>query len=788
MKAIDLKLIRDLWRLRGQVIAVVLVVSCGVAAFVAMRGNHHSLQRSQSATYERFQFADVFARAKRAPLSAAGSIAAINGVAAVETRVVHDVTLDVAGLDEPATGRLISVPETRREFLNGVFIDRGRYIEPAARDEVIASEGFVAANNLDVGDVLVALINGRRQELRIVGIGLSPEYIYGIREGEIFPDSRRFGILWTGRETMEHAFDMDGAFNDVSLRLSAGADQSEIIARVDDILEKYGGLGAYGRDRQPSHEYLSNEIVELNTTGIVIPTIFLGVTAFLLNLVMTRFVAVERERIAILKAFGYSNAAIGWHYIKFAVLTILAGIAVGIGVGVYIGQGITALYAEFFKFPISSFELTPDIVAIAVAVSLIAGLVGALNAVRRAVGLAPAEAMRPEPPAQFRAGLIERIGLSQMFSPAARMIFRNIARRPVRAGLTSLGIALSVMMLVVSFFMYFDALSALIHVQFDLVQREDVSIIFNEPQASTARYDLAALNGVERVEPFRFVAARLRKGNFERRMAIFGLESSGDLRRLIDRDFKRVPVPDSGIVLTTKLAEMLHVGIGDAVTIEVLEGSRPVRSARVAGLIDELVGLSAYMNKSELNHLLDEDGTMSGAFLSVDSATAESLYKRLKEMPAVSSVGIPSAALGNFNETIARTMYTSMSFLIGFASVIAIGIVYNGARIALSERSRELASLRVLGFTRNEIGTMLLGEQALLTLAAIPLGWLLGYGMCAAIVSAVDAELIRLPLAVSFKTYLFAFLATAAAAAISAALVNMRLRSLDLVEALKTRE
>jgi len=788
LRPLNRKLVRDLWRLRGQVVAVIAVVACGVAVFVAMRGNHNSLIESQNLTYDRYRFAHIFVQVKRAPAHAAERIAALDGVAAVETRIVRDVTLDIAGLDEPATGRLVSIPATDSDTLNDVFIKRGRYIEKDRLDEVIASDAFAESNGLEPGDGISAVINGRLQKLRIAGIALSPEYVYAIRGSEIFPDSKRFGVLWMNRDALEHIFDMDGAFNDLSLRLAPGADEADVIARVDEVLDAYGGQGAYGRSSQPSNEYLTNEIAELNSSGIFIPTIFLGVTAFLLNLVLTRFVAIEREQIAVLKAFGYRNGAIGWHYLKFAFLTILVGCVIGVAGGVWIGSAITELYAEFFRFPVARFEMTLGIVVSSIAVSFASGLLGALSAVRRAVGLAPAEAMRPEPPVRFRAGFIERFGMKRLLSPETRIIVRNISRRPIKAALTVFGISLSVMMLVVSFFMYFDALSDIIFVQFRLVQREDVSVYFNEPQPATARYDLEALDGVLRVEPFRFVPARVRNGNYSRRMAVVGLERSGDLRRLVGRGRENVEIPDEGVVMTTKLAEILHVAPGESVTLEILEGERPTKKVAVAGLIDELIGLSVYIEKSELNSLLNEQGAMSGAYLAVDPFKRTALYLKLKKTPNVAAVGIPQSALENFNATISRTMYTSMSFIIGFACVIAVGIIYNGARIALSERSRELASLRVLGFTRAEIGRMLLGEQAILTAVAIPFGWVFGFGLCALIVSAVDAELIRLPLSVSTKTYVFAMLTTATAAVLSALLVALRLWRLDLIEALKARE
>ncbi len=788
MNALNRKLIRDFWRLRGQVTAVVVVIACGVASFVAMQSNYYSLIASQKATYEKFRFANVFAFVKRAPETLLTQISLISGVASAQTRIVRDVNLDVEGLDEPATGRLISIPEHRTEILNDIFLKQGRYIEAGKRDEVIISEAFAEANNIKLDNQISAVINGRWQKLRIVGIALSPEYIYGIRGGEIFPDSRRFGVMWMSHETLEHIFGMEGAFNDVSLLLTADARESEVIAKLDSILDQYGGQGAYGRENQPSHTYLDNEIKELNTTGTFIPTIFLGVTAFLLNLVMTRFVSTQREQIAVLKAFGYSNLAIGWHLLKFAFLTILLGAIVGIGLGIYIGSGVTALYAQFFRFPLSQFEVSFGVLSASLLVSFGAGMLGAFSAIRRAVSLPPAEAMRPEPPARFQAGFLEKLGLHKFLSPSGRIIFRNLTRNPLKAILTTFGISLSVMMLVLSFYMFFDALTHIIFVQFRLVQREDVSVYFNEPQTIRARFDLANLNGVLRVEPFRIASVRIRNEHYSRRLAIFGLEQKGELRHLVDRDLNRVPIPADGIVLTTKLAEIMHVKEGDFLTVEVLEGERPIRQIRVAGLIDELIGLSIYMDKKALNAILNEGETMSGAYMKVDDNLAPELYSLLKNTPTVSGVGVPEAALQNFNATIAKTMYTSISFIIGFACVIAIGIVYNGARIALSERSRELASLRVLGFTRREISTMLLGEQAFLTLLAIPLGWILGYGLCVLMVNAVNAELIRLPLVIAAKTYVYAFFVVAAAAVVSGLLISWRIRSLDLIEALKTRE
>ncbi len=788
MNALNRKLIRDLFHMRGQVIAVALVVACGIAAFVAMRSVYHSLLGSQDAYYRQYRFAEVFASLKRAPETLAARIRGIPGVAAAETRIVANVTLDVPGVEEPARGRIISIPERQSPMLNDLHITSGRYIEAGKRDEVIISGAFSSANNLRPGDTLTAVINGRWQKLRIAGVAISPEYVYEIGGGEMFPDSRRFGVMWMSRDALGPAFNMDGAFNDVAIRLSPGASESAVMERLDAMLEDYGSLGSYGRVDQTSHHFISNEIAELQVTSAFIPAIFLGVTAFLIHLTLSRLVATQRDQIAVLKAFGYSAVAIGLHYLKLAFAATLGGVALGIGVGWWFGYNITELYTEFFHFPVLRYEPGAGVVLTAVAISLASASVGALAAVGRAVSLPPAEAMRPEPPARFRAGFIERFGLNHILSPAARIIVRSLARRPMKAFLTTLGISLSVALLVTGFYLYYDAVGRVVDVVFRTVYREDVSIVFNEPRPESVRHDITHLPGVMRVEAHRYVPARLRFGHRVRRLAITGMESRAELWRLVDGDYRVHEPPPEGVTLTKKLAEWLGVTPGDTLTVEVMEGARPVRRLTVAGTVDELVGMAAYMEIRALNRLMREGGTVTGLHMMVDETAMPALYATLKKTPAVRSVIVPGALLDNFNKTLARTMETNTAVLIFFAGAIAFGVVYNSARIALSERGRELASLRVLGFTEREVTAMLLGEQALLAALAIPLGCALGWGLSWLITWAIDTELMRLPLIISGKTYARASIIIVIAAFVSGLLVIRRLRRLDLIEVLKTRE
>jgi putative ABC transport system permease protein len=785
--ALRRKLLRDLWHLRGQVVAIALVVACGVAVVVTSRSAYESLVLSQATYYARYRFADVFAQLERAPETLRARIAAIPGVAAVETRIAAEVTLDVPGLPEPATGRLLSIPERRVPTLNDLHLRRGRWIEPGRREEVLISEAFAEANGLRPGDAIGAVLHGRWERLRVVGVALSPEYVYEIQGTSIFPDNRRFGVLWISRDALGPPFEMEGAFNDVSLRLTAGALEDEVIARLDRLLERYGGLGAYGREDHVSHRFISDEIAQNRVFGTVVPAIFLGVAAFLLNVVLSRLVAMQRDQIAVLKAFGYADRAVAGHYLGFALAAVALGSVVGVLLGLWLGARINEMYVNFYRFPVFRYEPGATVIGAAVGASALAAVVGALGAVRRVLALPPAEAMRPEPPARFRPGLLERSGAAARLPASARMIWRNLARRPWRAALSVLGMALAVSILLVGRY-FVDAVQYLADVQFRTVQREDLTVTFREPLPSRVRHDLHSLPGVLRAEPFRVVAARLRFEHARRRVPVFGLPADAELRRILGADLDPVPPPREGVILTGKLADILHVAPGDVLTLEVLEGERPVREVVVAGRVDELLGLNAYMDARALHRLLREQGSWSGAFLRVDATRADVLNAELKRMPAVAGASSRLAMLASFESTLARSFGIFTSVLVIFASVIACAMVYNAARIALSERGRELASLRVLGFTRGEIAALLLGEQALLTVLALPVGFWIGRGLCAAIASAYQWELFRLPLVIGGRSYLFAALVIALAALASGWIVRRRLDRLDLVAVLKTRE
>ena len=408
MRALTKKLGRDMRHMVGQVLAMSLVVACGVASFVSMRSTFTSLQRSQEEYYSVYRFADVFAALKRAPESVTRRIETIPGVAAVQTGVVAEVSLDLPDLEEPAQATLVSVAPGRRSSLNDLHLVKGDHVSSARSSEIVISEAFANANGFNPGDRIAANINGRKRKLTIVGVALSPEYIYEIRPGDIFPDNRRYGIIWINRREIASAYEMDGAFNRVSLTLAPGANEESVIHQLDQILLEYGGLGAYGRSEQQSYRFISNEFSQLRAFGIFLPAIFLGVTAFLLHLVLSRLVKTEREQIGLLKAFGYSNGRIVLHYLLFGFCSILAGVVTGIAAGAWLGLQMTQLYAEYFHFPLLDFTVDTTVIVGSFVLSFGSAAAGALTSLVTVTGLAPAESMKPEAPASYKPGIIER--------------------------------------------------------------------------------------------------------------------------------------------------------------------------------------------------------------------------------------------------------------------------------------------------------------------------------------------------------------------------------------------
>ena len=784
---LDRKLLRDLRRLKGQAAAVSLVMACGLAMLIMARSLIASLETTRAEYYQQHRFAEVFASLKRAPNALESRIAALPGVAGVQTDIAAPVTLDLPEVDEPASGLVRSLPDYGDPELNRLYLRRGRWLAPGARREVLVGEAFAEANHLQPGDSLTMLLYGRRQDFRIVGIVLSPEYIFESRPGAALPDSRTYGIFWMPYREVATAFNLYGAFNHVSLALAPGADPEPVIAALDRLLRPYGGLGAFGRKDHPSHIRVSDEIRVLRILSVGFPAVFLTVAAFMTNAVLTRLLALQREQIAILKAFGFTNRQIVVHYLKFAAVLVVGGTLTGAVGGVLLGRRLVVMYTLFFRFPELRFHLDRTAVAIALAVGLGAVVAGVFSAVRKAARLPPAEAMRPEPPANYRPALIERTGLAAWFSHSFRIAVRNIERRPAQAIFTVAGLALATGLLILPN-TFKAGIAEVLDFQWDVVQRQDLNLGLAEPSAARIEHEFERLPGVIHVEPSRTAAVRLHFQGASRQVGLRSLLPVAWHSRALDASGHEITPPPDGIILSAKLADVLGARIGDPILVEALEGRRPTRAVPLVGLAEDFTGIAAYMDLHAINRLLGEGDIITGASLTLDQARRAEFLHALKGIPRVTWIAVKETMRASFRDTTAQSMGLIQTIYLTFAVIVAFGVIYNNARISLAERARELATLRVVGFTQREVGAVIVTELVLLALVALPLGLLFGTGLSTVILHSVNTETVRVPLVFTTYTYSFAVAVVIVASALSALVVLRMLRHLDLIGALKAPE
>jgi putative ABC transport system permease protein len=787
MRVLDRKLLRDMSRLWAQSLAVALVMAAGVATMLIGLGTYNSLSETRSAYYNRAQFADVFASAVRAPKSISAEIRRVNGVAQVETRIVKAALLDIEGFELPATGLFISMPASGENSLNKLHLRSGRLPSPSSLQEAAVSESFAKAHGFQIGSQIDAILNGAKRRLTITATVLSAEFIYALGPGDMMPDDRRFGILWMREPALAGAFNLEGAFNSVTLRLLKNAVVEDVLQSLDGILERYGGEGSYGREDQLSHAFLDAELQQLSVMSRILPPVFLVVTAFLINMVLSRLISLEREQIGLLKAIGYRPSEIAIHYAKLVLLISGMGVAIGFAAGTWLSHGLTVLYTKFFHFPYQIFVASPRLYAVAALVSVAAALIGSMRAVAGAAALSPAIAMQPPAPPSYKRFWSGHLQPFRHLSQLTIMVLRHILRWPVRSLLTTFGIALSIALLVSSLFSV-GAINYMIDVTFDRIDRQDATFTFGEARPARALQEVARLPGVLVAEPYHAAVAKLSNGHHTKRVAILGKPNVTDLSRVLDLVLEPVGLPKSGLVLSETLASKLHVGRGDTVHAEFLGRNRLEADIPVVDIIQSYVGLMAFMDINALNHLLGESPSISGVHMLLDPAQSAAFFVKVREQPALSALSLQRVSLAKFQETIAENINIQIAVYCGLATIIAFGVVYNSARIQFAERARELASLRVLGFTEYEVSRLLLLEFAILTVAAVPIGWAAGYGLAFVLVKGFQSDLYRLPFIMLRSTYAYSALIVMVAVAISALIVRRRVSNLDLVSVLKTRD
>ena len=748
-RPLTMKLVRDLNQHKVAILALLAIIAVGICVFTGTVGMYLDLDGARARYYDRYRISDFIVELKRAPAWLVKDVATLPNVRDIRGRVHLAVRVDLPDVEEPISGVALSVPIERVPVINDLFLKSGTWFSSSGAREVILNEAFAGAHGLRAGDRLRVLLLDREHDLLVVGTAMSPEFVYVIPPaGGIVPDPARFAVLYLPERFAQESCDLKGAFNQLvgRVRDTSRPAVMQTLRRIEDRLDPWGVTNVAAPWEQPSMRFVADELTGRRISAMTTPVLFLGVAALVLNVLMRRMVQQQRSIIGTLRALGYSRGAITRHYLSFGVLIGVIGAVLGIGLGWWLQIVGNGLDRQFYRIPNIEAHFYTWCALTGVAVSILFSVLGTLKGVRRAARLEPAEAMRPPPPEKGAHVLAERWpALWEALSFRWKMIVRAIFRNPFRSTVSIVATTVSTA-LVLSTQALFGSLDYLIAFQFDRVAHEDYTVSLREPAGRRSTAEMGGMPGVTDVEPQLGVACDLANGPYRKRIGVTGLPVGARLHTPVSRDGTAVTVPGAGLVLDRKLADVLHVRPGGRLRLRPLIGQRREVVASVVGIVDSFLGLGAYADITYLSRLLGEEWCANVLLTRLDvRAGGAPLMRELKDRPAVVGLGERRRSLNQIQDTLGEALGTMLFIMILFAGLIAFGSVLNAAIVSLSERRREVGTLRVLGYTPLQVGGIFSGESYLLNLVGLGLGLGAGVGLTHLLAMAYDTELYRFP-------------------------------------------
>ncbi len=779
------KLLRELIHLKPQVFSIAMVIGIGVAVMFGFSSTYESLKASRDTFYSSSNFSDIFINVKKAPESISHQITQLDGVVQVETRLEYDALLSLSNMVEPAVGHFISLPDGKQPEMNRLSLVQGRLPAELSTDEVVVSEGFFKARGFRLGERFLASLNGKQRDLKVVGVGVTPEHVIALQAGSPMPDNNHFSLIWINESVLRASYDMRAAFNSAVIKNNPDVLTESVISQIDNIMERYGGVGAYSRDQQSSYVYVQEELKQLQVQATTIPVVFFLVAAFILNVVMSRIIRSQRGEIATLKALGFHNMEISAFYYQISLVIVGLGVVFGLILGTWIGSTMIHLYGEYYHFPTLKYKFSFTYFMAALGVSAGTAALGVYSSLRNIFKLSPAEAMRPPAPHKFHHSFIERLGWFRGVEIKKRMILRGLVGFPGKSLMTGLGLCFSVVILISGLF-WKDSINFLLLAQYSFSQKETGSIQLTHALSPQAVFEVARLPGVIEAEGYRNTPVKVTYRNNEKNTIIKGLPRSPRLLGLVNDQLQELPVPERGILISRILADQLGVNIGDTVKIKVTDGRRPQFFLKVEKIFEGLMNTEVLTSRKALSDLLKTDDLVNQVLFRSFSSP-EILYTRLKEMPYVLSISYRDSVVSFFQENAAKFILIFAFILSFFAGAIGFGVAFNSMRVAVSERDWELSTLQVLGFTNFEVFQLILGEILLLLILFTPVGWALGYLMSGFYIQAMTMESFRIPFVIDISTFFFATGILLLSAALGGAVIYRIISNSDMIATLKSR-
>lgn len=792
MRALHKKLRRDIFGSYGTLLTVVAIIAVGVGSFVGLLSAQRILLASRDVYYREYRFADFWIDVKKAPQSAVELLAENPAIESLETRVVFDVILDLPDQPRPISGRLISTPEVGFErTLNGIHLVRGSGFSDTRDEEVILSEAFAVAHDLNPGDRLRLILNRKIETFLVVGTAISPEYVYMVRgAGDIVPDPQHFGILYVKDEYARDVLDFRDACNQITGRLvpGAAADINLLLERFKRDLDPYGVFAVTPRERQASHRFLSDEINGLGITATFMPAIFLTVAALVLNILLTRLAERQRTIIGTLKAIGYRDRAVFTHFLSFGIVVGIIGGLAGAALGVLLSSGMIQIYRGFFQFPTFAFQVFPDLLLAGVLISVTFAVAGAAKGVWVVLKLSPADAMRPRPPERGGAIILERFPrLWRALGFRTHMALRSLVRNRTRTLTGCISTALAVAIIMMSLVMY-DSMLELIDFQYERVSHSDVDIGMRDEKSIDALYEARSLPGVDYAEPLFGLRCDLQNGRRGRRLTITGLTPGHRLMTPVQTDGRPIDIPPDGLVMGRKLAEILNLEVGDHLDVTPIRGQRETVRARLTGVMESFLGLECYADLRYLSRIVGESVAVNSMQLAVAPGPRGELYNEIKELPNAQGVSSRADARANLEATLIKTSLLSLSILIIFAGVIAFGSMLNNSLIEIGDRLRDISTLRVIGYRPTQVAGIFFRQNMVVFVLGLLIAAPIAYAMILGLSAAYDTELYRLPVIIRPRAVLSTTAISVVFVLIAQWVVYRKIRTLDWLEGVKVKE
>lgn len=789
------KLLRTIRTTRGQFLAVSVVVLVGITVYISMSTVSYNMSRSRDIFYSDNNFADYYFQVIKAPEGVIKQVESVPGVSRATGRIQKDVPV-IGKNGERATARLTSYPLPMNTEVNRLQLLSGRLFDkyPEGGDaEVLLDPQYASANRLSPGDTVTVVAEGRQVLLTVTGTATAPEFIYPMKDtASLIPEPGNFGIFMVPHNQVQQILNLSGQINQVVIKLSPGVDEKVVAEQIDGILEPYGRLASYPRKQQLSDAVLSGELDQLRMMSRFLPSIFLGIAALIEFVMLGRMVKSQRSQIGTMKAIGYNNFQIMWHYTSYALLVGMLGALLGSIAGVMLASSLSLLYAQFFNLPEVVSGASGQSLLYGFALSLSAGAVAGLTASRGVLNVQPAESMQPEAPKGSGNIFLESWAwFWRRLDTAWKMGLRTIMRNRLRSAITLLGVVFATGMMIVAFF-FQDTVNVMIDEYF--TQKYDYFVRFNGPVREPALLDITRLDGVTRAEPVFEVPVKLHFEGRSQEELLIGLPHDTKMQRLASETGSPLQLPDSGLLISSSTARKLQARVGDEVQVETLLPLGPTRrsTVRIMGVNQQFVGGMSYLTLAEANRIMHDNRLISGAMLKIDMGRASLVEAELNDMTGVSSILSRRAEMESFTSQM-DYMYFFVAIMVSFAILLGFAIVYNASIISFAERRRELASLRVMGFTVQEVSGLLLKENLLQTLLGVALGLPFGrlladYYIQAMMTSSDLYSTYTFKLVIYPTTYFLSALGGVFFIMAAYRLAVRGVKTLDLVEVLKTRD